>query len=56
MTKAYPPGRGLPPPLHIQRELVPRFFVVCQGVVSFGIKAASIKTSQTDINPKRTVL
>ena len=35
---------------------MPQFFVVGQSVVALGIKAASVETSQADIDPKRTIL
>jgi len=56
MRKTYPPRRGLLPSLHIQRKLVPRFFVVVKSVVAFGVKTTPVETRQTDIDPKRTVL
>lgn len=56
MIKTYPPCRGLPPSFHIQRKLVPRFFVVAKSVVAVGIKTTSVETCQTDIDPKGTVL
>jgi len=56
MMKPYPPGRRLPPPLQVQRKLVPRFLVVVKSMVALGIKTTSVETSQTDIDPKSTVL
>ena len=54
--KTCPPGRRLPSPLHVQHKLVPGFFVVGKSVVALRVKAASVETSQTDIDPKWTVL
>jgi hypothetical protein len=52
VTTAYPSRRGLPPPFHIQRELVPRFLVMGKCMVAVGIKTAAVETSQADIDPK----
>lgn len=54
--KTHPLGRRLPSPLHIQRELVPSFFMVAESVVAFGIKTTAVETNQTDIDPKGTIL
>ena len=53
MTEAYPPGRGVPSPLHIQRELAPGFFAVGRGMVALRIGVVSVETSQTPSSYKR---